>query len=119
MDKTPEEIQAEEAARLEAQEHEQAEQPEPMGATERLRAFEDEHLGKDAVRLHGRVERGSGSRYQNPKIMTPELRRQHAALEHLVESEKHLAEAHTKLLQAEESHEAALAAAEPRPDAVE
>lgn len=92
---------------------------EPTGAVERLRAFEDEHLGKDAVRLHGRVERGSGSRYQNPKVMTPELRRQHAALDHLVTSEQHLAEAHTKLLQAEADHETALAACEPRPDADE
>jgi len=91
-------------------------EPERADAATRLRAFEDEHLGKDAVRLHGRVERGSGSRFQNPQVMTLELRRQHAALEKLIESEQHLADAHAKLLQAEASHEALLAEAEPRPD---
>lgn len=92
---------------------------EPTGAVERLRSFEDKYVGKKAVRVGGRIERGFGSPYQNPTVLTPELRRQHAAIEHLVESEKHLAEAHTKLLQAEVDHEAALAACEPRPDADE
>jgi hypothetical protein len=91
-------------------------EPEPDNATTRLRAFEDKHIGADAVRLHGRVERGSGSRFQNPQVMTPELRRQHAALEKLVESEQHLADAHAKLLQAEADHQEAIAATEPRPD---
>jgi hypothetical protein len=91
-------------------------EPDHVPATERLRAFEDEHLGEDVMRIGGRIERGSGSPYQNPKVMSPELRRQHAALEHLIVSEQHLANAHTKLLQAEADHETALAAAEPRPD---
>lgn len=90
---------------------------EHLGATARLRAFEDEHLGKDAVRIRGRIERGSGSPYQDPTIMPPELRRQHAALEKLIETEQRLTDAHTALLQAEADHEAALAAAEPRTDA--
>lgn len=89
-DKTPEEIQAEEAA-------------------DRLRAFEDEHVGKDAVRINGRIERGYGSRF---KELSDEQRRQHAALEHLVDTERKLAEARTALIQAEADHEAALADAD-------
>lgn len=86
-------------------------------APARLRAFEDEHFGNDVVRIRGQIERGSGSPYQDPKIMPPELRRQHAALEKLIETERRLADAHTALLQAEADHEATLAATEPRPDA--
>ena len=43
-------------------------------AAARLRAFEDEVLGKDAVRINGHIERGVGSHYQNPKKMTAEQR---------------------------------------------
>jgi hypothetical protein len=89
----------------------------PLPAAERVRAFEDEHLGKDVVRINGRIERGSGSPYQDPKVMTPELRRQHAALEKLTETEQKLADANTALLQAQADHDTALAAAEPKPDA--
>lgn len=85
----------------------------PATAAERLRAFEDKHLGVEAVRIGGRVERGFGSPY---KELDPELRRQHLALEHLIDTEANLAAAHTALLQAETDHEAALAAAEPKPD---
>jgi len=94
----------------------EAKPSEPLPAADRLRAFEDEYLGKDCVRISGRVERGSGSPYQR---LSHELRRQHAALEHLIESEQRLADAHSALLQAEADHEAALAAAEPKPDATE
>lgn len=61
--------------------------PEPdesMPAAARLRAFEDEHFGEDAVRIDGKVERGSGSPYQR---MGEDERRQYQALERLVAAE--------------------------------
>lgn len=77
-------------------------------AAERLRAFEDEHLGKDAVRLHGgRVERGSGSLYQK---MAPELRKVHELLEKAVGTEATLIQARAAVSVAEGEHAAALAA---------
>lgn len=95
---------------------EQAIVPEPAApsAPERLRAFEDEHLGKDCVRIRGKVERGSGSPYQ---LMSPELKAQYAALEKLIEAEQKLADARAAVLQAEADHAAALAALEAKPDA--
>lgn len=85
-------------------------------AADRVRAFEDKHLGKDAVRIGGRIERGSGSPFA---AMSDEKKRQYAALEKLVAAEQKLADAHAAVIQAETDHEAALAAAEPKPDAVE
>src|SRR6266496_2513957 len=38
-------------------------EPEPDTAKAKLRAFEDEHLGKDAVRIGGEIEKGHGSPY--------------------------------------------------------
>jgi hypothetical protein len=90
--------------------------PAPATTVDRLRAFEDQHLGKDVVRINGRIERGYGSPFQNPDKMPPELRRQHAALERVIETEQRLTDARTALLQAEADHEAALAATEPRSD---
>lgn len=90
---------------------------DPVPATDRIRAFEDE-VFKDSqvqvVRIGGRLERGTGSAFA---ALSPELRRQHAALEKLVESEQKLADSKAALVQAETDHETALAAAEPRPDA--
>jgi len=92
-------------------------EPESTGVA-RLRAFEDEHFGKDAVRINGRVERGSGSRYQ----ALPEPKRRHyQALEKLVEADEKLVAAHTALMTADAAHEAAMEAvalAEKEADAV-
>lgn len=76
----------------------------PPSAADRLRAFEDVHLGKDAVRLHGRIERGFGSPF---KAMLPEKHQHYAALEKLVTTEQALSDARGTLLAAEAAHEAA------------
>jgi hypothetical protein len=57
---------------------------EPASAAQRLRAFEDEHLGKDTPRFQGKVERGHGAPL---RFLSDELRAEHAALERS-ESEK-------------------------------
>lgn len=93
-----------------------ADPPRELPAADRVRAFEDEHLGKEAVRIGGRIERGYGSPFA---AMSDEKKRQYAALEKLVAAEQKLADAHAALIQAEADHEAALAAAEPKPDAGE
>jgi len=82
-------------------------------AAARLRAFEDEVFGKDAVRIGGKIERGYGSPYAN---VTDEQRRQYEAIEAMVVAEQKLMDARAALLQAEEDHKAALTATEPRPD---
>lgn len=70
-------------------------------AAARLREFEDKHLGKRAVRINGRVERGSGSPFQ---AMTDEKRAEYAALEKLVEAEQKLVEANAALSAAQVAH---------------
>ena len=85
-------------------------------AATRLRAFEDEHLGPDAVRIGGHVERGVGSPYSR---LNPARHRHYEALEKAVASEQKLAAAHAALIQADADHEAVmaeLAAAEGAPD---
>lgn len=81
-------------------------EPAPPSASARLRAFEDVHLGKTAVRLHGRIERGFGSPF---KAMLPEKHQHYAALEKLVTTEQALSDARGALLAAEAAHEAATA----------
>jgi hypothetical protein len=76
----------------------------PMRAADRLRAFEDEHFGKDAVRIDGQIERGVGSPFAS---MTDEDRAKYGALERLVVAEQKLADAHAALVQADADHEAA------------
>lgn len=83
--------------------------PREIPAAERLRAFEDELFGKEAVRINGQVERGSGSRFQ---LMTPGQRRHYEALEALRPAEVRLAEASAELIAAETAHEAALSTVE-------
>jgi hypothetical protein len=78
--------------------------PEPDNATTRLRAYEDELFGKDAVRLRGQVERGFGSKH---KEMTGGQRRHYEALERAIVTEQALADAETKLIDAKAAHEAA------------
>lgn len=85
--------------------------PREIPAADRVRAFEDEHFGKDAVRVNGQVERGSGSIYQQ---MSTERKREYAALENLVDAERKLGEAEAAVVLAETEHAAALAAAEPK-----
>jgi hypothetical protein len=75
--------------------------PEPAAtatAADRLKAFEDEHFGSEAVRINGRIERGSGSPYQ---AAPEEIRRQHQAIEKLIDAEQKLNDAKGKLAQAE------------------
>lgn len=92
--------------------------PEPeTDAAARLKAFEDKHLGDDAVRIGGHVERGVGSPWSR---LSPARHREYEAIEKVVETERKLGEAHTALVQADVDHEAAmaaLAAAEAEPDA--
>lgn len=83
--------------------------PREVPAAERLRAFEDEMFGKDAVRINGQVERGSGSRFQ---LMTPGQRRHYEALEALRPAEVRLADATAELTAAETAHEAAISTVE-------
>lgn len=87
--------------------------PEPneaeFSAAERLRLFEDEHLGKDTPRFNGQVEKGHGSLFQR---LSPEHRKAHAAIEKTVETEHKLNDARGKLAQAEADHAAACKAAE-------
>lgn len=80
------------------------ETPVETSAVDRLRAFEDKHFGEKAVRINGRIERGSGSPYQ---MAHPSVREQHQRLERLIASEQKLAEAHAALMAADEAHEQA------------
>lgn len=81
-------------------------QSEMIPAAALLRSFEDEHLGEDAVRIEGQIERGHGSKF---KAMTPQKQAEHGALEQLVAAEKRVADAQTALASATAAHDAALA----------
>ena len=77
-------------------------------AAAKLRAFEDKHLGRKAMRnKDGVVEKGFGSPF---KALSPELLAEHAALEKLVEAEANVDEANIELSAAKVAHEAAKAA---------
>jgi hypothetical protein len=78
---------------------------EPISAPARLRAYEDDTFGKDAVRLRGMVERGYGSKF---KEMTDGQARHYAALERMVATEQALVDAEAALLAAKASHDAAV-----------
>jgi hypothetical protein len=83
--------------------------PDPTTAVARLRAFEDKHLGRKAIRSKdGHVERGYGSPF---KAMTPEQHAEHAALEKLVEAEAKVDHANAKLSAAKTELETAKVAA--------
>lgn len=88
---------------------------EPASAAQRLRAFEDEHLGPDTPRFAGQIERGHGSPLRN---LSPELQRKHTTIERLIESENKVAEAAAKLSAADAHHEAAKTHAARAADAV-
>lgn len=89
--------------------HEEVVHDEPVAAKARLRAFEDDVLGKDAGRINGEVERGVGSPFA---AMTPQQKAHHAALEQLVAAENGMADASAKLASAEAAHAAAAKTAE-------
>lgn len=73
----------------------------------RLRAFEDKHLGRKAVRnMQGQVERGYGSPY---KRLSPELLAEHTALEKLVDAEAAVDDANAALSAAKSAVETAKA----------
>jgi hypothetical protein len=82
-----------------------AAEPEPETAKTRLRNFEDDVLGEDAVRISGQIEKGHGSHFKTK--MTHEQRVQHGALEKLVEAEQKVADTSAALAKAEADHEAA------------
>ena len=82
---------------------------DPVTAKTKLRTFEDEAFGKDVGRINGEVERGVGSPFAR---MTPEQKKQHAALERLVVAEQKLADASQELSKAESAHAAAVKEAE-------
>lgn len=73
-------------------------------AAARLRAFEDEHFGEDAVRIDGKVERGSGSPYQ---AMSEPQKRHYQALEKAMEAEVKLGAARSQMAIAENEMAAA------------
>lgn len=75
-------------------------------AAERLRAFEDKHLGEDTPRHAGAIERGHGSPFT---ALHPDKQREYAALERLVEAEKKVEETASALAVAETAHAAAKA----------
>lgn len=78
----------------------------PLTAKDRLRAFEDEHFGPDAVRVNGEIERGHGSPFAE---MDERQHRQYAAIELLIAAEQRLADSTAALASAEAEHEAAMA----------
>jgi hypothetical protein len=81
----------------------------PVTAASKLRAFEDEHLGKDATRINGELERGVGSRWAG---LGSHKKAHHAALEKLVKAEQGVADASAALDAAESGHAAAVKASE-------
>lgn len=76
----------------------QAASGETVDARTRLRAFEDEHFGKDAARVDGHVEDGFGSLYERA---SDDVRKRHAALKDLIAAEAALAAAKAALAEAQ------------------
>jgi hypothetical protein len=89
--------------------HEPVVESEHTPATARLRAFEDEHFGPDAVRIGGEIERGSGSPFA---ALNDKERAHYAALEKLVVAEQKRSDSAAAVAQAEADHAAAMAAVE-------
>lgn len=81
--------------------------PEPevsdadLSAVDRLRRFEDEHIGHDAPRIGGQLERGVGSLFSR---MPDEDRAHHARLEKLVAAEAKMVTAEAALNAAKAEH---------------
>ncbi len=89
-----------------------ADAPKITDSVGRLRAFEDETFGKDAVRINDKIERGVGSPFA---AMSDVQKMQYAALEKLVAAEQKLADVTGAAKQAE----ADVAAAQAELDACE
>lgn len=91
-------------------------QPEPdpvveeaPAARDRIRAFEDEHLGPDVGRINGEIEKGHGSPF---KLLSHDQHRHYADLERLAAAEASLNEAAGTLAQAQSAYDAAAAKVE-------
>lgn len=89
--------------------------PEPLPeeeitAAQRLRAFEDEHLGADTTRIGGKIEKGHGSHFHTK--LTDEERAEHTALERLIQAESELSKATADLAAAQDKHAKAAEAAD-------
>jgi len=93
-------------------------------ARDQMRAFEDEHIGKDAVRnKQGHVERGFGSKFKTLD-MDEAWHAKYAVLEKMVEAEDKVNAANVALSAAKSAYDAALEElarldAQARPDKVE
>lgn len=84
-------------------------EPEPVDAKTKLRDFEDKIIGKDAARIDGKIERGHGSKFQS---LSEAEKREHAALEHVVDAEHKLMTATHELSKAQAHHATVSAAAD-------
>ena len=82
---------------------------EPTPARDRMRAFEDEHLGEDVPRIEGQVERGVGSTYHK---LSDARKRHYEAIEAMIVAEDAVADARAKLAVAESNLAEAAAAAD-------
>ncbi len=80
---------------------------DPDTAAARLRAFEDDAFGEDAVRIGDQVERGSGSPFA---AMSVEQKAHYAALEKLVAAERRVDAANAALMTAQVDYDAAVEA---------
>lgn len=78
-------------------------------ARDRLRAFEDRHLGENAHRIDDQVERGVGSQFHK---LSDAHKRHYEAIEALVVAEDAVADARAKLAVAEANCADAAAAAD-------
>lgn len=78
-------------------------------SAQRLRAFEDEHLGPDTPRFGGMVEKGHGSLFSR---LPPEKQKAHALIEKTAETEAKVDAARANLAIAENEHAAACRAAD-------
>jgi len=83
--------------------------PADQTASARMRAFEDAHFGKDAVRINGLIERGHGSAFT---ALDPAAKNQYAAIERFRDAEIALGVAEGDLSIAQAAHATATAAVE-------
>jgi hypothetical protein len=85
-----------------------AAEPDPESdVAGRRRAFEDNYLGKDAVRINGQVERGVGSPYSR---LSEHRKREYDALERAEMAELRLAEVRASAMAIEAEYNDAIAA---------
>lgn len=85
-------------------------------AAQMLRAFEDEHLGKNVPRISGHIEKGHGAKFHG---MDDKRKAHHGALVKLVEAEEKLAEAAAAHSKAKAMHAEAAEAVNRHADAAE